>query len=97
MAFQTLEDLGEHILMALDPDVSNPVVRHQELMIDARLGAIGRVLTFLRDDANCQFGQLANLSGVDYPERDQRFDVVYNMLSHKQSPIFTRVNSYLKI
>ena len=85
MAIQSLEDLGEHILAALDPDVSDVRVGHGELMLEARSGAIGRVLTFLRDDANCLFAQLANLSGVDYPDRDQRFEVVYNLLSLKHN------------
>jgi len=35
----------------------------------------------LRDDANCLFKVLVDLCGVDYPDRDQRFEVVYNLLS----------------
>ena len=38
-------------------------------------------MTFLRDNGNCQFKQLMDICGVDYPEREQRFDVVYNLLS----------------
>ena len=41
------------------------------------------MLTFLRDDANCQFKLLMDVCGVDYPDRDERFDVVYNLLSLK--------------
>jgi NADH-quinone oxidoreductase subunit C len=40
-------------------------------------------MTFLRDDTNCQFKMLVDISGVDYPERDERFEVVYNLLSIK--------------
>lgn len=39
------------------------------------------VLTFLRDHSNCQFKQLQDVCGVDYPTRPSRFEVVYNMLS----------------
>jgi NADH-quinone oxidoreductase subunit C len=55
------------------------------LMVTVRGAAIVRVLTFLRDDTNCQFKLLMDLCGVDYPEREQRFDVVYNLLSLKQN------------
>ena len=40
-----------------------------------------RVLTFLRDDPGLLFKELVDLCGVDWPEREQRFDVVYHLLS----------------
>jgi NADH-quinone oxidoreductase subunit C len=42
-----------------------------------------RLATFLRDDAKCQFTMLVDICGVDYPDRPERFDVVYNLLSLK--------------
>jgi NADH-quinone oxidoreductase subunit C len=47
--------------------------------------AIVRVLTYLRDQPNCQFKMLVDLCGVDYPEREQRFEVVYHLLSPRQN------------
>ena len=47
--------------------------------------SLNRLLTFLRDDQECQFKQLVDISGVDWPERDPRFDVVYHLLSHRQN------------
>jgi NADH-quinone oxidoreductase subunit C len=43
------------------------------------------VLTYLRDQPNCQFKMLIDLCGVDYPEREERFDVVYHLLSLKHN------------
>jgi NADH-quinone oxidoreductase subunit C len=43
------------------------------------------VLTYLRDQPNCQFKMLVDLCGVDYPEREQRFEVVYHLLSLKHN------------
>jgi NADH-quinone oxidoreductase subunit C len=40
-----------------------------------------KVLVHLRDDAGCQFKMLVDVCGVDYPDRAERFDVVYNLLS----------------
>lgn len=42
---------------------------------------IVHILTFLRDDKNCRFQQLIDVCGVDYPGRQNRFDVVYHLLS----------------
>lgn len=39
------------------------------------------LLTYLRDDAHCQYKILSDLTCVDYPEREKRFEVVYNLLS----------------
>jgi NADH-quinone oxidoreductase subunit C len=44
--------------------------------------AIVEALAFLRDDPELRFRQLIHLSGVDYPNRPQRFEVVYHLLSH---------------
>ncbi len=43
------------------------------------------MLKFLRDDSNCQFTQLIDICGVDYPEREERFEVVYHLLSMTQN------------
>lgn len=81
MSFQNLSDLGEHVVAKLDPDVSGFEIQHGQLIVRARRGAIEKILTFLRDDSNCRFQQLVDVTAVDYPEREERFEVVYQMLS----------------
>jgi NADH-quinone oxidoreductase subunit C len=44
-----------------------------------------RVLTYLRDDQNAHFKMLVDVTAVDHPERDERFDVVYHLLSMKHN------------
>ncbi len=78
---EVLQDLGEYIQGAMPQAVSGIEVAHDELCIVVEGDAIARVLTFLRDDSNCLFKQLIDICGVDYPERDPRFEVVYNLLS----------------
>lgn len=80
---QALRDLGSYIAGALPNEIARFEVAHNELMLSAHGGAIVKVMTFLRDDSNCQFKVLIDISGVDYPERDARFEVVYNLLSLK--------------
>ena len=78
---EALEELGEYILGALPEMVSGAEVAHAELTIEVNWDAIVTVLTFLRDDSNCQFRQLMDICGVDYPGRERRFEVVYHLLS----------------
>ena len=76
-----LKDLGDYVAEALPQEVLGTKVEFDELIIRARRDLIVKVLTFLRDDVNCRFQQLMDLCGVDYPEREKRFEVVYNLLS----------------
>lgn len=76
-----LKDLGEFIAGQLPEDIIGTDVNLVELTVSAKTEAIARVLTFLRDDVNCRFKQLVDICGVDYPEREPRFEVVYNLLS----------------
>ena len=76
-----LRDLGEYVATSLSDYVRAADVVRDELVIDARADQVARVLKFLKDDPRCRFEQLTDLCGVDYPERDPRFDVVYHLLS----------------
>ena len=76
-----LQELGEYIAAALPQEIVETSVGLDELSVLAQRGAVVEVLTFLRDDVSCQFRQLLDVCGVDYPEREPRFEVVYNLLS----------------
>ncbi len=76
-----LKDLGEYIAGQMPKDIIGMDVNLGELTVSVHAEGIARVLTFLRDDVNCRFKQLVDICGVDYPEREPRFEVVYNLLS----------------
>jgi len=78
---KNLIELGRFLETSLSDEVSGFVVANGELTIEARADQIVKVLTFLKDAAECQFRQLIDVCGVDYPARSQRFDVVYHLLS----------------
>ncbi|HEX3499671.1 MAG TPA: NADH-quinone oxidoreductase subunit C [Stellaceae bacterium] len=82
---ETLEQLGAVLAEALGGSVTGHAVALGELTVEAVAADIVKVATFLRDDSNCQFKQLMDICGVDYPGREQRFQVVYNMLSLKHN------------
>ena len=81
----TLEDLGKHIEAELGSKVIRQGIALGELTIVVPAEAILSVLTALRNDKECQFEQLIDICGVDYPERARRFDVVYHLLSPRKN------------
>jgi len=82
---QALKELGDGIAAALGEHVASVSMPLGELVLVVPAGSIRRVLTHLRDDSQCLFQQLMDICGVDYPEREQRFDVVYHLLSLKHN------------
>ena len=82
---EPLKDLADHLAAAFPQEVTKSEIAHGELMATVARAAILRVLTFLRDDPKCLFNMLVDVCGVDYPDRPERFDVVYNLLSLKHN------------
>ncbi|CDM57320.1 MULTISPECIES: NADH-quinone oxidoreductase subunit C [Rhizobium] len=60
-------------------------ISYDELNVAATPETILALLTFLRDDARCGFISMIDICGVDWPQREKRFDVVYHLLSPKQN------------
>ena len=92
MAIQTvaeretaLRELLDEIAPTLGDVLIDGRIVRGELTLRVQAGAIARVLTYLRDDPNCQFKLLLDLCGVDYPEREERFEVVYHLLSPRHN------------
>jgi NADH-quinone oxidoreductase subunit C len=74
-----LSELGSYCRDQLsDADTQ---IAYGELTVRVPREGIAKVLEFLRDDPKCLFEVLIDICGVDYPGREQRFDVVYHLLS----------------
>jgi NADH-quinone oxidoreductase subunit C len=88
----------EELLATLEPVLGEVLVgkaiAHGELTITVAGAALARVLTYLRDEPALMFKELVDLCGVDYPERERRFDVVYHLLSmHHNARIRVKVET----
>lgn len=77
----TLENLVEVIEGVLGANCITSEINYDELTIEVYPGAIVRVLTILRDNPACKFRVLLDICGVDYPDEQPRFKVVYHLLS----------------
>jgi len=82
---EALAELGEYVRTRLTDAVLDSRIAKGELAVTVKREMIVRALTFLRDDAQCLFKVLADICGVDFPDRPERFEVVYNLLSMRHN------------
>jgi len=78
-------ELGDEIAAALGQDAIRAEIVRGESIVWVPRDAIARVLTRLRDDPRWLFKMLVDLTAVDRPERAERFELVYNLLSLKHN------------
>lgn len=85
MSDEALKELGDYIGNALGAAVLKTEIALGELMVTLTREAALRGIQFLRDDSTTRFDMLLDIAGVDYPDRAERFEVVYNLLSLKHN------------
>jgi NADH-quinone oxidoreductase subunit C len=78
---ETLLQFGDVVAAALPGAVIDNAIRNGEAIVTVKRDSVVPVLTFLRDDPALRFAVLVDIAGVDYPDRSERFEVVYNLLS----------------
>jgi NADH-quinone oxidoreductase subunit C len=89
-----LEEMLATIEPALGDTLLGSSLAQDELTLLVQGQAIARVLTYLRDEPSLLFKELVDVCGVDYPERERRFDVVYHLLSmHHNQRIRVKVET----
>ncbi|KZV77560.1 or F420H2 dehydrogenase [Peniophora sp. CONT] len=88
-----LHTYGSYLTQCLPKHIQQFSVLRDELTLYCAPTSILQVLTFLRDHGRCQYKQLMDVSGADYPERDERFEIVYHLLSVKHASRI-RVKTY---
>jgi len=85
MDVSDLMDLKAYVDEKLEGKVDEAEIAIEELNLTTSADNIVAVMKFLRDDVQTQFHSFIDICGVDYPERAQRFDVVYHLLSPRQN------------
>src|SRR6202011_2054660 len=76
-----LDTLGQTIVSALAGAATDHKVAFNQLTVAVQADRIFYVVPCLRDDAGCRFVSFIDVTAVDYPGRERRFDVVYHLLS----------------
>jgi len=76
-----LNELGAHVEARRPDCVLSWAVARGELTLEVSAASLVSFVEFLKSDRNCRFSTLVDITAVDYPEREARFDVVYHFLS----------------
>ena len=88
-----LQKLEKLINSELSSKIHNSLIKNKELLIEINENNLIDVVQFLKLNDNCKFKQLIDIAGVDYPENDKRFELIYLFLSHENN---TRIKLLIK-
>ena len=82
---ENLKKLEKLINSELSSKIHNSIIQNDELMIDINDSDLLEVIQFIKSNEKCKFRQLIDIAGVDYPDEDKRFKLVYLFLSHENN------------
>ena len=88
-----LQNLEKSINSELSSKVQSSSIDNEELLIEIDEKDLIDTVQFLKLNENCKFKQLIDIAGVDYPENDKRFELIYLFLSHENN---TRIKLSIK-
>ena len=82
---EELQELAAHIEAKRPDCVVSTEIAFGELTVNVTPNSIVAFTQFLKTDRTCRFSTLIDITGVDHPEREKRFDVIYHFLSMYQN------------
>jgi len=85
MPIQNIQELEKVINSELTSKIVNSSLDFDELLIETKIENLIDVIQFLKSNDNCKFRQLIDVVGVDFPQNDKRFELIYLMLSHENN------------
>ena len=82
---KSLKDIEKLINSELATKIQNSFIKNSELTIEIDENNLIEVIQFLKSNERCKFKQLIDIAGVDYPDSEKRFQLVYLLLSHENN------------
>ena len=82
---KSLKDIEKLINSELATKIQNSFIKNSELTIEINENDLIEVIQFLKSNEKCKFRQLIDIAGVDYPDSEKRFQLVYLLLSHQNN------------
>ncbi len=80
-----LQKIEKLINSELSSKIKSSIIENDEILIKVDEKDIVDVVQFLKSNDNCKFKQLIDIAGVDYPDNEKRFELVYLLLSHENN------------
>ena len=93
MIFNKLQTIEKTINSELSSKIKDSTIKYNELLVETYEKNLIDVVQFLKLNEKCKFRQLIDIAGVDYPEDEKRFELVYLFLSHEYN---TRIKLLIK-
>ena len=81
----SLKDLEKLINSELSSKLKSSKIENNELLLETEETELLDVVQFLKSNEKCKFRQLIDIAGVDYPENEKRFELIYLFLSHEHN------------
>jgi NADH-quinone oxidoreductase subunit C len=81
----TVNDLEKTVNSSLTTAVIKSEITFGQLYIDIKYENLISVILFLKTNSKCKFKQLIDITAVDYPQKEERFKIVYLLLSHENN------------
>ena len=85
MELNNLQKLEKLVNSELASKIQRSIIENNEFLIEISEADLIDVIQFLKSNNSCKFRQLIDIAGVDYPENEKRFQLVYLFLSHERN------------
>ena len=85
MSNNSLKDIEKIVNSALTSRINSSIISFDQLTLDAEVENLHSIILFLKTDKKCMFRQLIDIAGVDNPDNEKRFRIVYFFLSHEKN------------
>ena len=82
---KTVYDLEKTVNSSLQTAVIMSKINYGQLFIEIDISNLCSTILYLKTNLNCKFKQLVDITAVDYPKKEKRFEIVYLLLSHENN------------
>ena len=91
----SLKDLNDFLMSNCSEDIISSVIEYNHLSITIVVSSLQKITSLLKNNNVCKFKTLIDITAIDYPEREERFCLVYHYLSMQQN-LRIRIKSLVK-
>jgi len=85
MLLKNIQEIEKVINSELTSKIKKSTIAFNEILIETDADNLLNIIQFLKSNDNCKFKQLIDIAGIDFPEKDKRFRLVYLFLSHENN------------
>ena len=78
-----LKEIEQVVNSELTSKIKKTSINFNELLIETNVNDLIQVILFLKSHDKLKFKQLIDIAGVDFPEEEKRFKLIYLLLSHE--------------